>query len=60
MRSPFPSPSDIIKQVPGDKSKSDKDRKPVALEPGEVVSKNDFQVSQALNLLKGLQIIQGR
>jgi carboxyl-terminal processing protease len=57
---PVSKPSDIIKQVPGDKSKSDKDKKPVALEPGEVVSKNDFQVSQALNLLKGLQIIQGR
>jgi carboxyl-terminal processing protease len=57
---PVSKPSDIIKQVPGDKSKSDKDKKPVALEPGEVVSKSDFQVSQALNLLKGLQIIQGR
>lgn len=57
---PVSKPSDIIKQVPGDKSKSDKDKKPVALEPGEVVSKNDFQVSQALNLLKGLQIMQGR
>jgi carboxyl-terminal processing protease len=57
---PVSKPGDVIKQVPGDKSKSDKDKKPVALEPGEVVSKNDFQVSQALNLLKGLQIIQGR
>ena len=57
---PVSKPSDVIKQVPGDKSKSDKDKKPVALEPGEVVSKNDFQVSQALNLLKGLQSIQGR
>ena len=31
-----------------------------SLEPGEVVSKNDFQANQALNLLKGLSIIQGR
>ncbi len=57
---PVSKPGDVIKQVPDDKSKSDKDKKPVALEPGEVVSKNDFQVNQALNLLKGLQIMQGR
>ena len=30
------------------------------LEPGEVVSKNDYQVNQALNLLKGITIIQGK
>lgn len=30
------------------------------LEPGEVVSKNDYQVNQALNLLKGISIIQGK
>ncbi len=36
-----------------------RERKPLApLEPGEIVSKNDFQVNQALNLLKGLQILQ--
>ena len=58
-------PGEGIK-VPADKHgktekdvKDPKDKKP-ALEPGEVVSKNDFQVNQALNLLKGLQIIQGR
>ena len=53
---------------PGDGSKTpattkpgkDKEFKPLTLEPGEVVSKNDFQVNQALNLLKGLQIFQGR
>ncbi len=37
-----------------------KDKKPHMLEPGEIVSKNDFQVNQALTLLKGLQIMQGR
>lgn len=37
-----------------------KDKKPAPLEPGEVVSKSDFQVNQALNLLKGLQILQNR
>jgi carboxyl-terminal processing protease len=36
------------------------DKKPVTLEPGEIVSKSDFQVNQALNLLKGLQILQNR
>jgi len=50
----------VIKSAPGDKPKSEQDKKPTPLEPGEIVSKNDFQVSQALNLLKGLQIIQGR
>ena len=57
---PKSRPSDVIKQTPSDKPKGDQDSKPVPLEPGEVVSKNDFQVSQALNLLKGLQIIQKR
>ena len=57
---PAAKPSDVIKQPPSDKPKSDKDKKPVPLEPGEIVSKNDFQVNQALNLLKGLQILQGR
>ena len=54
---PEKKPRDSIKapsEQPG------KDKKPAPLEPGEVVSKNDFQVNQALNLLKGLQIMQGR
>lgn len=51
----------IIKAPPEDKpSPEGKDLKPVPLAPGEIVSKNDFQVNQALNLLKGLQIFQGR
>ena len=54
-------PDEVIKAPPADKpGKDGKDKKPEPLEPGEVVSKNDFQVSQALNLLKGLQILQGR
>lgn len=40
----------------------DKDAKPDAEkdapEPGEIISKSDFQFAQALNLLKGLQIIR--
>jgi carboxyl-terminal processing protease len=28
--------------------------------PGEIVSKNDYQLNQALNLLKGLQILQNK
>ena len=31
-----------------------------ALEPGEIVSKNDYQVNQALILLKGLNLLQSR
>ncbi|BBP03215.1 peptidase S41 [Sulfuriferula plumbiphila] len=34
--------------------------KPEKLEPGEVISKNDFQFNQALSLLKGLSIIRAR
>jgi carboxyl-terminal processing protease len=56
-------PDEVIKQTPAEKpgktDKGAKDKKP-ALEPGEVVSKKDFQVNQALNLLKGLQIFQAR
>jgi carboxyl-terminal processing protease len=58
---PVIKPSDVIKTPPADKPGQDgKDKKPLTLEPGEIVSKNDYQVNQALNLLKGLQILQGR
>jgi carboxyl-terminal processing protease len=58
---PGSKPSDAIKTPPADKPGPDgKDIKPLTLEPGEIVSKNDFQVNQALSLLKGLQIFQGR
>ena len=51
----------IIQVLPPAKpGKEEKDVKPLTLEPGEIVSKNDFQVNQAMNLLKGLQIFQGR
>ena len=40
-------------------AKEAKDKK-APLAPGEVVSKNDYQVNQAINLLKGLQIMQTR
>ncbi len=53
-------PADAIKAPPASKPGTEKEKKPVPLEPGEIVSKNDFQVNQALNLLKGLQILQGR
>lgn len=52
------SPPPADKPVKDDKES--KITKPTPLEPGEVVSKNDYQVNQALNLLKGLQILQGR
>ncbi len=56
---PADKPSDAAPAA--DKPKSDeKIRQPVPLKPGEIVSKNDFQVNQALNLLKGLQILRGR
>ena len=43
--------------------KQDKDRnieKKPEIEPGEIVSKNDYQLNQALNLLKGLNIIRAQ
>ena len=44
------------------KPKDDKGAKPDQgkPEPGEIISKNDYQYNQALNLLKGLQLLQGR
>ncbi len=59
--SPESKPSEVIKAAPADRAApGGVEKKPTALEPGEIVSKNDFQVNQALNLLKGLQILQGR
>ena len=55
---PVKRPADSIKAPPAEQP--GKEKKPATLEPGEVVSKDDFQVNQALNLLKGLQILQGR
>ncbi|MBW8458183.1 MAG: S41 family peptidase [Thiobacillus sp.] len=58
---PMLKPEEVIKAPPADKPvKNGEDKKPTPLEPGEIVSKNDYQVNQALNLLKGLQILQGR
>jgi carboxyl-terminal processing protease len=56
---PDSKPSESTQTPPADRP--GKDKKPVpALEPGQIVSKSDFQVNQALSLLKGLQIFQGR
>ena len=53
--------SDVIKATPADRAApGGVEKTPAPLKPGEIVSKNDFQVNQALNLLKGLQIMQGR
>jgi carboxyl-terminal processing protease len=61
---PVKTPDDTIKtppaSQPGQDGSESKDKKPLTLKPGEIVSKNDYQVNQALNLLKGLQILQGR
>ncbi len=43
------------KEVLKDSSKENKSERPAPIEPA---SKNDFQFNQALNLLKGLQILQ--
>jgi carboxyl-terminal processing protease len=52
---PAKSPDKDSKEEKGGKKSEFK-----PLEPGEVVSKNDYQVNQALNLLKGISIIQGK
>jgi carboxyl-terminal processing protease len=47
------------KPKPADKDKADKDAKQQGtLEPGEIVSRNDYQFNQALILLKGLHLLQ--
>jgi carboxyl-terminal processing protease len=43
--------------VPKGKDGKTADSKPA---PGEIVSKNDYQLNQAINLLKGLQILQSK
>ena len=48
--------TDKAKEPASDVRKDDKAK----LEPGEVVSKNDFQFNQALTLLKGLSLLQSR
>lgn len=43
--------------------KQDKDKsmeKKPELEPGEIISKNDYQLNQAFNLLKGLSIVRSQ
>ena len=57
---PTPSKPADSQKSPIKSTPDSKDKKPVTLEPGEIVSKNDFQVNQAVNLLKGLQILQNR
>ncbi len=54
-----PEKSDM-EEKDGRKDKGGKRPEVKPLEPGEVVSRNDFQVNQALNLLKGISIMQGR
>ena len=48
--------NDKARESGGDARKDDKAR----LEPGEVVSSKDYQFNQALTLLKGLSLLQGR
>ena len=52
-------------KIKDDKSKdtkpaTDKPHGKTKLEPGEIVSKNDYQFNQALTLLKGLSLLQSR
>ena len=57
---PAVSPKSSEPTVAPSPRNKDVDNKPAQLEPGEIVSKNDFQVMQALNLLKGLNILKNR
>ncbi|MCC6472370.1 MAG: peptidase S41, partial [Burkholderiales bacterium] len=51
---PAPKPEAKAPQAP---QASTPRPKPKPLEPGEIVSKEDFQVNQALNHLKGLPVL---
>ena len=54
-------PKKDSKPVKGkDESGKTKDEKKDKLEPGEIVSKQDYQFNQALILLKGLHLLQNR
>jgi carboxyl-terminal processing protease len=54
-------PDTSIKLPAPTKAAPDKGSKGGAtLEPGEIVSKSDYQLNQAINLLKGLQIFQNK
>jgi len=50
-------PSEEIKSVPSPRGSGEEDAK---FTPTEFGSKNDYQLTQALNLLKGIQILQGK
>ena len=54
-----PEPAPVKLQAPSKKDKGVKG-KDEKVEAPEVASKNDYQLNQALNLLKGIQIIQHR
>ena len=58
-KSPAPKDDKAKEDAPkDDKTKGSKGRPP--LEPGEIVSKSDYQVNQALILLKGVNLLQIR
>jgi carboxyl-terminal processing protease len=57
------APADKAKPEKGGKESKDKETKKPGkpkLEPGEIVSKSDYQFNQALILLKGLHVLQSR
>ncbi len=56
----LPTPAKPAPAPKGKDGKSGSVKEEKALVPGELISKNDYQFNQALNLLKGLQILQSR
>ncbi|MCX7628356.1 MAG: S41 family peptidase [Methylophilaceae bacterium] len=52
------TPGEPVKTLPQNKEGGDKDSKTDKPAPFELASKNDVQFTQALNLLKGLQVLQ--
>lgn len=57
-KSPVEEKSDRAPKPEKDKDKTLEKKPPI--EPGEIVSKNDYQLNQALNLLKGLNIVRAQ
>ena len=54
---PAPQPQTVAPPPPAPKPDPKSDKAPEDAAPADVVQKNDYQLNQAINLLKGLQII---
>ena len=56
-KQPAPQPQSVAPPPPAPKTDPKGETAPEDTAPADVVQKNDYQLNQAINLLKGLQII---